>query len=137
MGNDVILSGFDGASQLDLWVLALKIMSTGITATLSVLFVVFTLSLRKPGQRERRAAYHFVVASVFATLYIGADTAVRASAVLGSVDDVLVFYRLELCAVPLSIVGYVNLGDPGTVCGIESPAGERSNLADRAENPLL
>lgn len=109
MGNDVILSGFDGASQLDLWVLALKIMSTGITAILSVLFVVFTLSLRTPGQRERRAAYHFAIASVFATLYIGADTAVRASAVVGSVDDVLMFYRLALCAVPLSIVGYVNL----------------------------
>jgi len=107
--NGVILSEFDGDSRLDLWVLGLKVMATGITATLSILFLVFLLSRRKPSWRERKAIWHFTLASLFATLFIGADAAVRASAVLDNVDGVLLPYRLALSALVLSIAAYVGL----------------------------
>lgn len=109
MADEVILNGLDGVSRLDLWVLAFKIMATAITAALSILLVVFTLSLRAPGGRERRAAAHFTLASLLATLYIGADAAVRAGAVFGSVEAILIPYRLSLSAIPLSIAAYIHL----------------------------
>lgn len=109
MGDDVMFREFDADTRLDLWVLGLKVMATGITATLSVLSLVFLWSMRKPSRRERGATWYFALASLFATLYIGADMGVRASAVLGNVAGVLLPYRLALSALVLSIAAYVGL----------------------------
>ncbi|MFC3104629.1 GGDEF domain-containing protein [Salinisphaera aquimarina] len=109
MNQDVIFDGFNGVSRLDLWVLCLKITATGITTTLLILLAVFTLSLRKHGQSERWAAYHFILASLFATLYIGGDTMVRISVAMGDAQEVLITYRLILSAIVLSVAAYINL----------------------------
>lgn len=109
MQKDGILSEFDSASQLDLWILWLKVMATGITATLLILLAVFALSLRQHGQHEARAAYHFTLASLFATMYIGADATVRMGVAVGDINDILVPYRLSLSTIVLSIAAYTNL----------------------------
>ncbi len=109
MRENQLIAGLDQASTLDISVMYVKVMATGISLTLLVFISVFALSRRGQRDRDSVVAGPFALANLFATLYVTADTVVRIDVLLGDFSHTLVYYRIALSAVVLSVAAYANL----------------------------
>ncbi|MCC5857928.1 MAG: GGDEF domain-containing protein [Ectothiorhodospiraceae bacterium] len=107
--QDTLFNRLDDAATIDVTVLLLKVIGTGVSLTLLIIAVVFALSQR--GQRDHQAlvARCFALANLFAAVYVGADAAVRVDALLGDFSGTLFKIQLALTATVLSAAAYINL----------------------------
>ncbi|MEX0730078.1 MAG: GGDEF domain-containing protein [Aquisalimonadaceae bacterium] len=106
---DNVLSSFGQASSVDLTVLWLRIIATGVSLTLLVIITAFALTHHGDRDRHATIAKCFALANLFAMLYVGADTAVRVDALLGDLSATLPKVRMALATVVLAIAAYINL----------------------------
>ncbi len=102
-------SEFLTGAGTDTWTLWLKIMATGATATLSTLMVVFTWALYRNRDREAPVALHFTIANMAATVYVSGDIAVRICLLEGTLESVMLPYRLSLAAVVIALAALICL----------------------------
>lgn len=93
----------------DLAILWLKIMATGISFTLFIFVAVFAVAAVVQRDRYAGLAWQFMLANLFAVLYIASDAVVRFDVLTGNLDNTLLWYRLALSAVYLSLAAYISL----------------------------
>lgn len=109
MQQSPFIASLEHASTLDVWILCLKVMATGISSSLLLFVSVFAWSRRGQRDRESVLAARFAFANFFAALYIASDTAVRLDVFLEDFSHTLFYYRLALSAVILSVAAYAGL----------------------------
>lgn len=108
MPNEIVVAGLAG-SGVDTWALWVKIMAVGATATLSTLMLVFTITLYRNGDHEAPVALHFSMANLCATAYVAGDIGVRICLLAGTLDNVMIPYRVSLSAVPMALASLLAL----------------------------
>lgn len=107
--SDAFPYQLQNATTMDVVILVLKIASTGISVTLLGIVLLFALSQRRQRNHHSRVAWAFLLANLCATLYVGADAAVRIDALMGTFQTTLFKIQLALTATVLAAASYLAL----------------------------
>lgn len=107
--SDALPYQLQTTTSVDVVILVLKIASTGISATLLGIVLLFALFQRRQYNHHSRVAWAFLAANLCATLYVGADAAVRIDALMGTFQSTLIKIQLALTATVLAAATYLAL----------------------------
>lgn len=109
MSQSLVSASLQSISGLDVAVLWLKIMATGVSVALFLSVAAFALAAVVQRSGYGWLAAQFTLANLFAALYIGSDAAVRFDVLTGDLSSTLTWYRLALSAIYLSLASYISL----------------------------
>lgn len=103
------LPGLEQATGLDLLVLGLKLMGTGVSLGLLAVVAMGAWFMRNEDADQRRTYSFFIVANLFTAMYVAADTGVRIAALQADTAGALQAIRIAIVALMVAMAAYICL----------------------------
>lgn len=104
-----LLPGLEQSTGLDLLVLGLKLMGTGVSLGMLAIVAMGAWFIRNEDGDQRRTYSFFFVANLFTAMYVAADTGVRIAALQGDIGGALQTVRIAIAALMVAMAAYICL----------------------------